>query len=487
MTGSKLAAGRRVVQHFAVAALVTLAALGAPVRAQMACAPCVVGVVLDSAWGRNDELVRALQREIVALTAPEFDVILPLGKRRVADSTPNGVRRAVEVSLADPEVDLVLTAGPLATVWAGRRSSLRKPVIGTFVFDPELQGLPISVSAAGERASGQPNLSYVTFPNDLTEEMRQFRRVASFTRLTVLAGGPLLNAVDGFEARLQSVVARTAPRGIGVEVVRVRSSAAEALAAIAPAAQAIYVMPLMHLPAGEFDCLVGGLVDRRLPTFSYLGRSAVDAGLLMSLYTDMDFSRLGRRTAIHVQRLLRGEEAGALPIDFRRDRRLTLNMATARAIGAHPDWRLLTEAELLHDVSRAGGRRLSLAMAVREAVAANLDLAADDLLVAAGRQIVRGARAARRPSVSLSAVTQQIDMTVRSARSDSFRHGSGAARSASRRFSIRCHIGTCRDRRVPAGRTQTFPRRTPTRRRACHCGRLSRRVAGGRLRTHPAG
>ena len=410
MAASRPAAGRRAAQRFAVAVVMMLSASAAPVRAQMACAPCVVGIVLDGAWERNDEMLRALRREVVALTAPQFEVVLPTGKRRVADSTPYGVRRALEASLADPEVDLVLTAGPVATAWAGRRSSLPKPVIGAFVFDPVLQRLPIAVSPAGERTSGRPNLSYVTFSNDSTEEMRQFRRVASFTRLAVLAGGPLLDVVDGFETRLQSALARTDPGGAAVEIVRVRSSAAEALATIPPAADAVYVTPLMHLPAEELDRLVRGLVDRRLPAFSYLGRSEVEAGLLMSLYAGMDFSRLARRIAIHVQRLLRGEEAAALPVDFRRDRRLTLNMATARAVGVHPDWRLLTEAELLHDVSRAGGRRLSLAAAAREAVTANLDLAADDLLLAAGRQIVRGARAARRPRVSLSGMTRQIDM-----------------------------------------------------------------------------
>ena len=393
-------------------AMVALAVLAPPVghaHAQIACTPCVVGTALDGGWERNREMLETFERQVVALAEPQFEVVFPAAKRRVADATADGVRRAVEASLADPEVDLVLAVGPVATVWAGRRGDLPKPVIGAFAIDPGLQGLPTATSAGGERVSGRSNLSYVTFSSDAAEEIRQFRRVASFTRLTVLAGAPLLEAVDGFGERLQSRLARIDPGGAAVDVVAVRATAAEALAAIPPGAEAIYVTPLLHLPAAEFDALVRGLTQRRLPTFSYMGRREVEAGLLMSLYRNSDFLRLGRRIAVHVQRLLRGEEAGGLPIDFRREPSLALNMATARAVGVHPDWSLLTEAELVHDVSQAVGRRLSLTTAVQEAVAANLDLAADDRLVAAGRQLVRGAQAVRRPQVTLSGMTQQIN------------------------------------------------------------------------------
>ena len=399
MTGSRLSA--------AVVALAAAAA--APADAQMECAPYAVGVVLDSPWERNDELLATLEREIRELTSPLFNVTLPAAKRRVADATPEGVRGAVDALLADPGVDVVLTVGPVATVRAARHGSLPKPVIGAFVFDPVLQGMPVAVSGTGERVSGRPNLSYVTFDNDLAEEMRQLRRVAPFARLAMLVAAPLLDAVDDFHERLQLVLAQSAPEGVAGEIVRVGDSATATLAAIPPAVEAVYVAPLTHLPPAEFDRLVRGLVERRLPTVSYLGRSEVDAGLLMSLYRDDDFPRLARRIAVHVQRLLRGEDAGTLPIDFRRDRRLTLNMATARAVGVDPDWRLLTEAELVQDDPPPAVRRLSLAVAAREALAANLDLAAEDRAVAAGREIVRTARAAHRPQLSLWGVSQHVD------------------------------------------------------------------------------
>lgn len=405
--------GRRPVPCAASAAIgllatVTLAASAAPARAQMACDPCVIGVVFDSPWEWNEETLAAFESAVSELTAPRFDVVFPVAKRRSGDSTFAGVGEAVDASLADPDVDLVLTAGSQATMWAAQRDLLPKPVVGVLVFDPELQGVPMVVSPGGERVSGKPNLSYVTFSNDLKNDMRRFREVVPFSRIAFIMGEPLLGGAGELEARLQAAVAQVDP-DIRTEFVRVGTSTASALAAIPPAVEAIYVTPLRQLPPEERGRLIRGLKERRLPTFSSMGRSGVDAGLLMSLYDDADFRRLGRRLALQVQRLLQGEDAGALPIDFRREPRLTLNIATARAIGLYPGWRVLTEADLVQAAPAPAVRRLSLTQAAHEALAANLDLAADDRRVAAGRQFLRESRAALRPQVSASGVAERID------------------------------------------------------------------------------
>ena len=393
-------------------ALGLLAALAAPAAApaQVVCDPCVIGVVLDGPGDWSAGLLAAFEPSVVELTAPRFEVVLPAAKRRIGDSTAAGVRRAIEASLADPDVDIVVAAGPLATHWTARRGALPKPVVGAFVVDPLLQEMPLAMSSVGERVSGVANLSYVTVSNDFAEDVRRFREVVGFERLTFLVGVPLLDGAPGIEAGLRSALTQLDQEGAPIDIVRAGASADEMLAALPPDAEAVYVLAPLQLPRGEFDRLVRELNERRLPAFSYLGRSDVNAGLLMGLYNDdADMRRLGRRLALHVLRILRGEDAGALPIDFRRDRRLTINMATARAIGLYPDWRVLTEADLLGAAPVDGVRRLSLTRAAHEAVAANLDLAAEDRRVAAGRQIVRESRAVLRPRASMTGVAEQID------------------------------------------------------------------------------
>ena len=379
---------------------------GGAAQAQMRCDPCVIGSVFDGPWEINAAQRAAFEQEAVSLAAPRFTVVFPPAAQRVADWTIAGARDAVEALLADPEVDIVLTYGVLASAHAIVRGALPKPVMAAFVLDAEAQGFPIETTAAGERVSGVANLSYLTFIRDQADELRRLQEVAPFRRLTYLAHEALFTGAPVLEENLRRGMQEV---GGAADVVHVSVSAEAALAALPPAAEAVYVMPLPQLSVGEFARLVQGLIDRRLPTFSYVGRSEVDRGVLASLYLDTDLQRLGRRAGLHVQRILAGEDAGSLPIDFRRNLRLTVNMRTARAIGVHPNWGVMTEAELLHDAPRNVTRRLGLASAVREALAANLDLAAADRSVAAGRQAVRGARAALLPQVTASSGIEAID------------------------------------------------------------------------------
>ena len=98
------------------------------------------------------------------------------------------------------------------------------------------------------------------------------------------------------------------------------------------------------------------------------GRSDVEAGLLASDKPKADLSRIARRIALNVQRILLGEDAGTFNVAFPEGEELTINMATARAIGVYPTWSVLTEAELLHERVKEVERKLSLESAVLEAI-----------------------------------------------------------------------------------------------------------------------
>lgn len=401
MTGSSCQRTPNLLLRIATLAVVPLLA-----AANVDCDPCAIGLVFDGPASFNVEMRAIFEEEIKAVSAPRFTAVFPDSGRKVADWSLDGVRDAVESVLADPDIDILLTAGPIASSHAVTRGSLSKPVVAMFVLDPEAQRFPLSTNTDGERVSGIPNLSYVTFTRDPAEELSTLREVVPFRRLAYLVSQSLLDAVPALEENLGSAARLD---DVQPAIIGVGTSVDAALAAIPPQADAVYVTPLLHLQPADFDGLVQGLIDRSLPAFSYWGRREVDRGLLASLYLDTDMLRLGRRVALHVRRVLDGEDAGDLPVDFHRSERLTLNMETARSIGLHPAWAVTTAAELLHNELPGGGRRLDLTSAVREAVTANLDLAALDRSIAAGKQSVRVARAPLAPQITASGSFDTID------------------------------------------------------------------------------
>ncbi|MGD2063805.1 MAG: TolC family protein, partial [Nitrospirota bacterium] len=291
--------------------------------------------------------------------------------------------------------------GVVACNELAHRRGLPKPVIAPIVIDPELQGLPVV-----DGASGVHNLNYLASFKSFRRDVHLFHDIVPFRRLAVLTDGMILETVPALAGLAKTVADEL---GIAIHPVVAADSAADVLAGLPEDTDAVMVTPLVRMGQGEFAALVAGLIDRRLPSFSLLGREEVEAGLMASAAPRSDFQRLARRIALNLQRILLGEDAATLPVAMTTGERLSINLATARAVGVSLGWRLSTEADLVGEEPLAAGRLLSLSAVIRDAIAANLDVAAQGRAVAAGAEEVRQARARLLPQLDLTAGISQID------------------------------------------------------------------------------
>jgi outer membrane protein TolC/ABC-type uncharacterized transport system substrate-binding protein len=381
--------------------------LCAPLLAALACVtpavvvaapqPVRIGVVLDGPAVRAEPAAARFRDEIKGLLRGEFEVF---DTYETADWTAEGVRAAFDRLLDDPRIDLVIAGGFLASVEACWRESLPKPVVAPFVLDARIQGCPIE-----DGRSGRSNLVYATFPSTLAVDLAVFRQMVPFTRLA------LIRAATHVDAPLVTEGLRRAGRELGVEitVVVAGDDAATTLAALPKDVDAVYVAPLLRFADREMRTLADGLIERRLPAFSAFGPEDVELGLLATNAPSADIPRLARRTALNVQRILLGEPAASLPVTFSRGEELTVNMATARALGVYPPWSQLIDARLLNEERTEVSRSLDLETAVGEALRANLDLQAAERAVLGGAQEVRRARAALLPQLEVASRARFVD------------------------------------------------------------------------------
>ncbi len=374
-----------------------------------------IGTVLDGPISPDAEMRVDVQREIVSLLSGRFAVEFPQDKQIVGDWTPNRVRMAVDSLLADPEVDVVLVLGVFGPAYVARRGELSKPVLAAVILDPEVQGVPIEIreqpipgreGRERVRVSGVPNLSYLAYNRDLLRQVQTFREIAFFSRVTILTLQPLDEEIGELRSNL---IRKFETLDVEVTVVPVGESVATALAEIPSDTEAVLVDFLPHLTNAEFEQLVQGLISRRLPSFSLVGQSDVRRGVMAGLQLERDDLRLVRRVALNLLAILLGEDAQELPVDFDLDEQLTINMATASAVGVDPTFILLTEAELIDEPTIPSARRLSLARAVQEASNVSLDLLAAERRVAAGLQLVKEARSSLLPQASVAGTGIFID------------------------------------------------------------------------------
>ena len=374
------------------------------VTAAAAQSPVVhIGVAMDGPRDMRDRVRQLLVPEVMALIRDEYDVRFRDEHMLLGDGTLQVARETVGKLLRDPEVSIVVTVGAIVShvgaAELGPRRSLSKPLIAPFVIDATLQQIPHE-----GRASGLPNLSYIAFPSDVRSDLRIFRQAVEFDTVAMVVNRFMSEAIPGLASHYAEAAAE-----VGVEsVVLPVAGGAELLSALPAEVDAVFLaLPLFMEPA-ELKSLTEGLIERGLPSFSAPGTSQVQAGMLVGLHADADISRLARRIALNIQQILEGKDAGSLDVLFSRSERLTVNMATARALGVYPPWSVLTEAELLNDVQERG-RQLTLVSTVSESIAANLELVASDRGIAAGKQEVQQARASLLPKVDLGVTGVVVD------------------------------------------------------------------------------
>ncbi len=388
----------------------------------------VIGMVIDGPWERNDELLPLFRGEIEELGREDFGAWVPDDRVLIADWTRAGVRGAIDRLFADPDVDIVVGLGVLASHDLTQRESLPKPALAPVVIDPDAQGLP---DAGGK--SGIPNLNYLAIPLTLETDIRTFLDIVPFKRMAVLMSGRVMEAIPALGDGIPEAAAHL---NLQLDVISVTSARA-ALDAIPAGVEAVYVAPLHSWAPGDLDQLVRGLIDRRLPSFARLDEREVERGFLATSTPTAFFDRLARRLALNIQSVLLGQDPGELRTDFSVPAQLTINMETARAIGTYPPWSVVTEAVLVNERAQEVARTLNLGDAVREAIQVNLDLAARGRFVAGGEAEVTRARARLLPQLEVSSLGAVIDEDRASASfgQQSQRTLSGAARFSQLLFS----------------------------------------------------
>ncbi len=377
-----------------------------------------IGVVTDGPMTDLDRARELFLGEIIALTEGEFNVRFPESKQLDGNWSIEDINGALTRLQRDPGVDIVLALGFVSSQIAATGIELHKPTFAPLVLDANLQGLPRQ-----DNASGVPLLNYLSEEIDLTEDLAVFRSIVDFENLALVVDATIYESVPDLAER---GIAWAEQAGVNLSYV-LNADADEDLAAKIPDdREAVMVGILPRLSREGRRQFIDGMIKRKLPSFSFVGTTPVKNGMLAARVPDSDWERLARRNALNIQAVLLGERAGDQPVSFRRNQQLTINMATARAIGIYPRFDVMSESIVLNEDAPSKGVEWSLTDVALEAVRTNLDIQASLAGVAAGYEQVNETRSALFPQLNVSGdITQLDDSSV------NVRNGFAAERSTS--------------------------------------------------------
>jgi putative ABC transport system substrate-binding protein len=243
-------------------------------------------------------------------------------------------RYAAELVALGPDV-LLAQASP--SVVALRRKTNTIPVVFTMVTDPVGQGFVGNLAHPGGNVTGFSDFNALMagkWLQMLTQVAPPVTRVAVlYNPTTAPYAGLMMDAIED-AAPSFAITARTAPCHNDAEI---ESAIAELAGERGGLLVLTDIFTIVHR-----DAILASAAQRRLPTV-YFARSFTVAGGLMSY--GVDYADLFLRSAVYIDRILKGASPRDLPVQQPTKFELVINLRTAKARGIDLSTTLLATAD----------------------------------------------------------------------------------------------------------------------------------------------
>lgn len=281
--------------------------------------------VFDGPSKKNEEVMKQFESTIKRTTAPDYKAAFSKNNIFVGDWSEHGARAASDKALAS-NATMVISLGYLSTKYLNERPNKKKFVV--------------TIDQYGLRDLGGD------FFNPVQQSVKGalfFKRLINFQRAAILMNESFYKTKKDWDSFLRPKLP-----GIGFEVMPVNNENIDSvLQKISGNYDAVIITPLFNLTEQKKEELIAKLNEKKLPTFSTVGRDDVDDGVLLGAGAyDLD-RKIAEATSFSIKGVLNGDRTKPKQIQFYEDEIVYINQDTADLIGYDPHLRVLNNAEVI--------------------------------------------------------------------------------------------------------------------------------------------
>jgi len=358
----------------------------------------------------ESSFISTIKSELSELISPDDFLTFVSSDKFTGDWSTESVQSHFQQAINDKSVDMIICRGVIAGRMALSYGPLPKPVFIPLLIDPSEELVSRDRrSISAHRTTGVKNLYYVDLQGTFADDLRVFSEIISFKKLVIIYGPTIKD--NGSMAEDFLNVAKT----FGVEVTGRQIMANGAgIDSLNLDCDAVMVLPLPQAHNKVVERLAEKINSKNLPSYAYAKMANVEAGLMASYLPELGPARLARRIALNVRKVIEGKKPESLSVHLELDRKVVLNIGTAKRIGVSPQWALMADAVLLNeDWIDERDSYLSIDTAVKEVLMANLKLLAQGKYIDSAHEELRQARSALRPKINIGVQQANFD-SVRS-------------------------------------------------------------------------
>lgn len=317
--------------------------------------------VFDGPSAKNEKIMKQFEKTITKTTAPDYRATFSKSNVFVGDWTEHGAKVASEKALNSDAV-MVISLGCLSTKYLNDRSNKKKFVV--------------TIDQYGLRDLGGDFFNPV---QQSTKGALLFKRLINFNKAAILMNESFYKKQKDWNSFLKPKLP-----GINFSVIPVdNDNIGSTIQKLSSGYDAVILTPLFNLTESNKKLLITKINEKKLPTFSTLGREDVVDGVLLGAGAyDLD-RKLAEATSFNIKAVINGDKTKPKQIQFYEDEIVYINQDTADLIGYDPHLRVLNNAEV---ISTKKLPMYSLSAVFDTLDKQNLDIERKKLLVKAARR-----------------------------------------------------------------------------------------------------
>ena len=323
--------------------------------------------VFDGPSDKNAQVLQVFQKTITVSVLPDFKASFPKDLIFTGDWSQNGAIAASNKAL-NSRARVVISLGYMSSDYYNNKKNKNKDVV--------------TIDQYGLRDFGS------SFFNPIQQSVNDFvtfkKLVPTINRTAILMNENFYKSRNDWNAVFSKKL-KEKGSDLDFVIVPVNSNLKASLARIPGNVDSVVVTPLYNLTNEQRIEMFKYFRDKKLPTFSVVGREDVDKGALLGTSTyDVD-KKLAEATSFNIHGVLHGKAVKNEKIPFYDDKVIFFNSDTAEDIGYVAPLRLLNNSV---SISHKPLPKYDLSLLLNTLDDNNLDMARKKFLVSAARRSV---------------------------------------------------------------------------------------------------
>ncbi len=361
-----------------------------------------LGIVMDCPNSSARFLIDRITDEADILLKSDYELVLEDENVLESDCEMSDIETNIQRLLDDDDIDIVLGIDALSSYVLAKNGPYKKPVIASVILNAQVQEVPIT----GNGTSGVKNLNYLELPYSPLRDLEVFHEMIGFTNLALIADEIAHTGMPELRRYLEEGLSNLE---VGYEFVHTKDDPDQVLELIGEEFDAVFFFPSDRLTDEGYQRLIDGVNEKKLKSFSLLGRWDVDKGVLGGVAPSSNVDIMSRRVALNIQRIASGEDPEDISVKLLQTEEFVINMATARKIDYSPNWETLSEALLINEERDDIERQINIFDAIKEGLEQNLeiDIAERDVQIVA--EDVKIARSSLLPELTANTSQTLVD------------------------------------------------------------------------------